>query len=144
MLPLTSLWRNPVGVTVTSSLHLWSLQPHIQKLSKEPANWFRRSPWESNTKSAKQIGDSSGSHGEGTEATGETRRKGAADLRQHELEGTLDQVAATMHGLPPRNKAQDSQLGPTLTTKVQVEGVSVQALLDTGSPASIISLDLVL
>ena len=64
--------------------------------------------------------------------------------QEHELEGTLDRVAATMHGLSPTNKTQDSQLGPTLTAKVQVEGVSVQALLDTGSPATIISLDLIL
>ena len=64
--------------------------------------------------------------------------------QEHELEGTLDRVVATMHGLSPTNKTQDSQLGPTLTAEVEVEGVSVQALLDTGSPATIISLDLIL
>ena len=49
-----------------------------------------------------------------------------------------------MHGFSPTNKTQDSQLGPTLTAKVQVECVLVQALLNTGSPATIISLDLIL
>ena len=44
--------------------------------------------------------------------------------QERELEGTLDRVAATMHGLSPTNKAQDSQLGPTLTAEVQVEGVT--------------------
>ena len=48
-----------------------------------------------------------------------------------------------MHGLLSTNKTHDSQLGPTLMSEVQVEGVPVQALLDTGSPATIISLDLI-
>ena len=61
-----------------------------------------------------------------------------------ELEGTLDRVAATMHGLASASKTQDSQLGPTLIASIHVEGVPVQALLDTGSPATIISLDLIL
>ena len=49
-----------------------------------------------------------------------------------------------MHRLSLTNKTQDSQLGPTLTAEVQVEGVSVEDFLDTGSPTTIISLDLLL
>ena len=64
-------------------LHLWSLWPHIQKLSKELPNWFRRSPWEANAKSTKPepIGDSRGSCGEGTRPACETRRKQATELQ---------------------------------------------------------------
>ena len=51
--------------------------------------------------------------------------------QERELESTLDRVAATMHGLSSANEAQDSRLGPTLIGKAQVEGVPVQALLDT-------------
>ena len=43
--------------------------------------------------------------------------------QESELESTLDRVADPMHGLSSTNKAQDSRLGPTLTAKVQVEGV---------------------
>ena len=34
-------------------------------------------------------------------------------------------------------------LGPTITAEVVIEGVSVSALLDTGSPVSIISLEFI-
>ena len=34
--------------------------------------------------------------------------------------------------------------GPTLTAQVEIEGVPVQVLVDTGSPATIVSLDLIL
>ena len=43
--------------------------------------------------------------------------------QESELESTFDRVADPMHGLSSTNKAQDSQLGPTLTAKVQVESV---------------------
>ena len=36
------------------------------------------------------------------------------------------------------------QLGPTLMSKMQLEGCPVNALLDTGSPASIVSLEFLL
>ena len=37
-----------------------------------------------------------------------------------------------------------STLGPTPTTEVKLDGVPVKALLDTGSPISIVSLDVFL
>ena len=55
----------------------------------------------------------------------------------------LDRVSATMHGLSPTKEAEGMQLGPTLMSQVEIEGVPVKALLDTGSPATIISLDLI-
>ena len=77
------------------------------------------------------------------EQDGSEQQKYSTQRQEHELESTLDRVAATMHGLSSSNEVQDSRLGPTLTAEVQVEGVPVQALLDTGSPATIISLDLI-
>ena len=39
---------------------------------------------------------------------------------------------------------EDSRLGPSVTTKVFVNGVPTQALIDTGSPATVVSLQFVL
>ena len=60
------------------------------------------------------------------------------------LDSALNTITATMHGLTPANPKPGLKLGPTLTTEVEIEGVSVQALLDTGSPATIVSLNLIL
>ena len=35
-----------------------------------------------------------------------------------------------------------NEVGPTLTAEVEVEGKTVKALLDTGSPVTILSVDL--
>ena len=67
----------------------------------------------------------------------------AKQTQEDDLENVLDQATATMHGLSSTCGEKDLQLGPTLTTQVQVEGVPVPALLDTGSPATIISLNVV-
>ena len=66
------------------------------------------------------------------------------NLRQAELETALDWVTATMHGLLSSKECLGLRLGPTLTAEVEIEGVPVQALVDTGSPATIVSLDLIL
>ena len=39
---------------------------------------------------------------------------------------------------------EDSHLGPSVTTKVYVNGVPTEALIDTGSPATVVSLEFVL
>ena len=130
--------RLPSNATLVESLATYP------ETVQRTANWFRRSLWEANVKSTKQIGDSSGREQElQLEQDGREQQTCDTQRQERELEGTLDQVAATMHGLSATNKTQDS-LGPTLTAKVQVEDVSVQALLDTGFPTTIISLDLIL
>ena len=52
----------------------------------------------------------------------------------------VSRVVARMHGI----EAGPTPLGPVLTSKVQVDGATTKALLDTGSPVNIISLDFVL
>ena len=60
------------------------------------------------------------------------------------LDAALTTITATLHGLTPANQRAGLELGPTLTTEVELEGVPVQALLDTGLPATIVSLNLIL
>ena len=70
-----------------------------------------------------------------------------SDDHTAEMESALDQVSATMHGLTPAETADTAdsvRLGPTLTSKVEVEGASMDALLDSGSPVTIVSLGFVL
>ena len=52
----------------------------------------------------------------------------------------VSRVVARMHGI----EAGPTPLGPVLTSEVKVDGATTQALLDTGSPVSIISLDFIL
>ena len=133
-----------VKARVTSNATLVESLAIYPETVQRTANWFRRSLWEANMKSTKQIGDSNGREQElQVEQDGREQQTCDTQRQERELEGILDQVAATMHGLSPTNKTQDS-LGPTLTAKVQVEDVSVQALLDTCFPTTIISLDLIL
>ena len=49
----------------------------------------------------------------------------------------VSEVIARMHGI----KAEPSKLGPVPTSKIEVDGLATEALLDTGSPVSIVSLD---
>ena len=57
------------------------------------------------------------------------------------LSDAVDQVVATLHGVEPQQVMPSVVLGPTPTSEVSLEGVPVKALLDTGSPISIISLE---
>ena len=60
-------------------------------------------------------------------------------LREAELEDELTSVTATMHGI--KSATISTKLGSTPIAKVQLEGSEAEALLDTGSPVSIISLE---
>ena len=53
------------------------------------------------------------------------------------VEDAVTRVVARMHGI----EAGPTSLGPVLTSEVEVDGSTAKALLDTGSPVSIISLD---
>ena len=46
-----------------------------------------------------------------------------------------------IHVLSPI-KGNKNEVGPTLTAEVEVEGKTVKALLDMGSPVTILSMDL--
>ena len=71
------------------------------------------------------------------------------ELKAAELKESLPKASVTTHGITqetPPNGCDDTtvQLGPKLTTEILLEGHPVQALLDTGSPVSIVSIDFLL
>ena len=53
----------------------------------------------------------------------------------------INKVVVTMHGVTSTDVLGDVKLGSVLTSTVKVEGEPVEALLDTGSPVTIISLE---
>ena len=61
-------------------------------------------------------------------------------LQEAELKEALTQVATTMHGIQSTGASENAQLGPTLTADVKKERSMTKALLGTGSPVSIVSL----
>lgn len=70
------------------------------------------------------------------ETVAELRR----NLREAEVEEALTKVVATLHGVSPKEVDHIVCLGPTITTLVTLEGTPVRALLDTGTPVTIVSL----
>ena len=65
-------------------------------------------------------------------------------LQEAEVDESLSEVVATMRVLKTGEREDESTLGPTLATEVLFEGVPVRALLDTGSPVTIVSLSFLL
>ena len=53
------------------------------------------------------------------------------------IKDTVDQAIATLHGIKPESIDQGFQLGPIPTSEVS----PIKALLDPGSPVSIVSLE---
>ena len=76
----------------------------------------------------------------------ESEQNSIADLRRQlreaELKESLQSTSARMHGIT--TTISNLQLGPAPTAEVQVEGCHVAALLDTGSPVTIASLEFLL
>ena len=65
-------------------------------------------------------------------------------LQEAELEEAITTVEATMHGITPEALTRGTTMGPTPTARVWLEGKETEALLDTGSPVSIVSLQFLL
>ena len=57
------------------------------------------------------------------------------------IEQALNSTLVTVHGVESEVKPEGSILGPIPTTTVMVEGKPAKALVDTGSPVSILSLE---
>ena len=57
------------------------------------------------------------------------------------VEQALEDTLVTLHGVKPTPQSVQGVLRPTPTTTVDVEGSPAQALIDTGSPVTIISLE---
>ena len=66
------------------------------------------------------------------------------ELKAAEADEALSKVTATMHSIIPTAENTSAELGPVLTTKLSLEGSPVNALLDTGSPVTIVSLEFLL
>ena len=60
---------------------------------------------------------------------------------QSVVEEAVKQVMGTMHNIKLSGTPQDTVLGPTPVSQVTLDSAPVQALLDTGSPISIVSLE---
>ena len=65
-------------------------------------------------------------------------------LKDGEMVQAVQVVTGTMHGVEAETEVSNSMLGPTIRTPIQVNVVTADALVDTGSPATIISLELLL
>ena len=63
------------------------------------------------------------------------------DVNQDEVDLAVQRVTATMHVIEPQTSATKTTLGPTPITEVRLDNVPAKALLDTGSPISIVSLE---
>ena len=70
----------------------------------------------------------------------------APERSADEVGSALDQVMATLHGLltSPSNAPRAPTLGPVPKAILQVEGVPIEALVDTGAPVSIVNLNFLL
>ena len=55
------------------------------------------------------------------------------------IEDDIHKLFVTMHGVTSVDPVDNVKLGPVLTSTVEVEGEPMEALLDTGSPVTIIS-----
>ena len=62
-------------------------------------------------------------------------------LQEAEVKEALERAKGTMHGISSPDAKDNPHLGPMIYSEVQLEGIPVQALLDTGSPATIVSLE---
>ena len=61
--------------------------------------------------------------------------------QEEEVESALEEATALMHGVATKETTGTGQLGPVLTVDVALEGEMVSALVDTGSPVTIVSLN---
>ena len=66
------------------------------------------------------------------------------ELQEAELQKALALKIPITHVVEPRGEASDPVLGPTVYVEVLLEGQPVKALVDTGSPVTIASIDCIL
>ena len=65
------------------------------------------------------------------------------ELQKAELAAAIE-AAGTLNTMEATGDAPGARLGPTVCTPIEVNGITTKALIDTGSPATIISLAFVL
>ena len=59
------------------------------------------------------------------------------------VDSAVSQVMVQMFGIPPKVTASCETLGPTLTSRIELDGSPTTSLLDIGSPISIVSLSFI-
>ena len=79
-------------------------------------------------------------------ATEDSRQSKIATLRkqlqEEEIAAATEKASTTVHGVMSSSEdGQQVAVGPTITTKVAVNGLATDALVDTGSPVTIVSLE---
>lgn len=57
------------------------------------------------------------------------------------MEKAVDKILVTLHGVSPKPGGDHGTLGPIPTTTIEMEGTPTTAIIDTGSPVSIVSLE---
>lgn len=65
-------------------------------------------------------------------------------LREAELHQALEEASTTLHGVKANGEGESPQHGKRLETEVWFEGHPARALVDTGSPVTIVSLEVAL
>ena len=85
----------------------------------------------------------------GNESAGRKNRKEKIvelrqELQQAEFVDVVEDAVGTMQTLSSGETSPRSELGPTVLTPLTVNGITTTALVDTGSPATIISLEFVI
>ena len=110
---------------------MWQYQPYCQVLPMErPCGACRSQRWRKNpTRTVKTLVH---------------QDKNRSQLWDAELDQALTDISTTMHTITLQESDVAAQLGPTLTSEIQFEGCPVKALLDTGSPSTIVSLEFLL
>ena len=73
-----------------------------------------------------------------------SKKKTEAERHDTELFKLIENAAGMMQTLSVSQEKPKSGLGLTVTTPIQVNGVTTTALVDTGSPATIVSLEFVI
>ena len=108
--------------------------PRYNKSGQE-APGKRNAPNQKNTSVAQLIVPSESGQNSGKQKVEELRRA----LREAELTVTLEECTVIVNGVVPTEK-NSTELGPTVTIPALVNGVKVDALVDTGSLVTILSL----
>lgn len=60
------------------------------------------------------------------------------------MDDVLSEATAMMHGVTSGSPTSTVKLGPVVTAEVLLEGESVSALVDTGPPVTIVSLECIM
>lgn len=58
------------------------------------------------------------------------------------VEDTLESTLITLHGVSPVSSSGQGVMGPVPTVEIEVEGIPATAIIDTGSPVTIVALEL--